>query len=466
MVTSEADPARSAAGDADRGAPAKDVAADATVIAGGAAACVAIAAVCVTAFGDPPTAAVWFLPLGIIATVLGPLSAAIGGIYVFARRRLPGGPGSAAGVQRERPPLWRRVGVGATIAGVLVLVAFGILNNREITTVPDVHGLSLPAARDALDNAGVLIAADGVERKRAHETRGRVIGQEPSPGEHVQGPITGSLVVSRGLRVPRVVGSAHPEAAQQLRKAGLRIGAASSEFASTRQPRDTIIEQDPRAGADATPGSAVDIVLSQGIRIPNVVGRAVNAAQRMLRSAGFEVVSQRQFDATPEGLVVAQEPGGGDGLDFGARITLIESRGPEPRGRILGLRAGSSVPITYRVRVRLRPDQLRSGSHFWLAVDAPSGLIPKSTNEQELPRRVTSGKLISETGQGLPSPRYDLVLISVDSTGNQRIRRWFATGRRTGRYPAFTGPGTDGLGAGRLSGLQVLARVRNLQINQ
>ncbi len=66
------------------------------------------------------------------------------------------------------------------------------------------------------------------------------------------------------------------------------------------------------------------------VRVPDVVGQEVTAAQRSLENAGFTVAVEERADAeTESGAVISQDPEGDSMAEEGSEVTLEVSTGPE-----------------------------------------------------------------------------------------------------------------------------------------
>jgi eukaryotic-like serine/threonine-protein kinase len=64
--------------------------------------------------------------------------------------------------------------------------------------------------------------------------------------------------------------------------------------------------------------------------VPDVVGEGRNAAENILRDAGFEVSTDEQDSSFEnEGRVIAQSPDGGESIERGSDVTIAVGTGPE-----------------------------------------------------------------------------------------------------------------------------------------
>ena len=123
---------------------------------------------------------------------------------------------------------------------------------------------------------------------------------------------------------------------------GMDVDAAAEEFGDDfeiettsevegERPEGTILTQDPKDG-EAREGSAisVEVVGTQVADVPDVVGQGRNAAENVLRDAGFEVSTDEQESSfEKEGRVIAQDPDSGESVDRGSDVTIAVGTGPE-----------------------------------------------------------------------------------------------------------------------------------------
>ena len=77
--------------------------------------------------------------------------------------------------------------------------------------------------------------------------------------------------------VPDVVGQTQAAATTAINNAGLVVGTVTTAPSATVAP-GSVISQDPSAGAGVASGSAVSLVVSTGVTVPDVVGQTQAAA--------------------------------------------------------------------------------------------------------------------------------------------------------------------------------------------
>jgi hypothetical protein len=140
--------------------------------------------------------------------------------------------------------------------------------------------------------------------------------------------------VTTTVTVPDVVGQTEQAAATAITNASLTVGTITSTSSST-MPAGSVISQNPVAGTQIAPSSAVNLVVSSGpatVAVPYVVGQTQNAATNAIIATNLTVGTvSREFSATvPLGLVMSQDPGAGLEVPVGSAVNLVVSSGPLP----------------------------------------------------------------------------------------------------------------------------------------
>lgn len=232
-----------------------------------------------------------------------------------------------------RRPRWLWPAIAAV--GVLVLIA-GFLWLRPPPPPDDPARVVVPAVvgMDAEDAVRLLTNLRLAARQEPGEAGdmppGRVIGQVPAaetplpPG----GQVTLRIAVPARVVVPELVGRPRAEAEETLRRLGLEVG-IGERVANDDLPPDTVLRQEPAGGESLAQGDVVRLVLSTPrppVRVPNVIGRSLDQAQRALDAVGLRAVRGREaVRVSPQdraGHVLAQEPPADDAVPRGSRVRV------------------------------------------------------------------------------------------------------------------------------------------------
>ncbi|MFW6010032.1 MAG: Stk1 family PASTA domain-containing Ser/Thr kinase, partial [Actinomycetota bacterium] len=226
--------------------------------------------------------------------------------------------------------------IAALIGGGFALAALIAGGDDEVTLVPVPNVVNQPedVAVDLLEHDGFTIG-DIEEEPSEDLDAGRVVSQDPGPGEDAEEGSVVDLVVSTGpesTEIPTLEGLAEDEARAAIREADLTVGAVEREY-SEEVDEDVVISSDPEAGTEVEVDSAVDLVISRGVEeatVPPVVNRSEQDAIDLIEQRDLVAEVEREFsDVVVEGDVVSQDPAAGERLPVGEVVTIVVSRGPE-----------------------------------------------------------------------------------------------------------------------------------------
>jgi serine/threonine-protein kinase len=164
-------------------------------------------------------------------------------------------PGDKQGqVTATDPAAGKRVPKGSTIR-------VNVMRGPGTATVPNVVGMSLAQAIDALHKVGLnanptIVSSDAPQNQ--------VIHQNPAPGSSEPKGTSVDLQVSNGppqVTVPDVVGYTSQQAVQALQAQGFQV---NEQYTSTDASQDNIVQsQNPPGNSQATKGATVTIVIGQ-----------------------------------------------------------------------------------------------------------------------------------------------------------------------------------------------------------
>jgi len=217
------------------------------------------------------------------------------------------------------------------LAAVLVPQLLGDGDGEaDLRTVPRVVGQTREAARAAVEQQGLLYAETTAASADVGE--GRVVEQDPAGSASAPEGSTVAVVVSAGpsaVAVPELTGRTEAQALRALQDAGLLVGELD-RVPDPRVAEGSVVRSDPSVGASAEPGSAVDLVLSDGtVEVDDYTGLPVLAAQEAVAALGLQSSLEYQESGQEENTVLDQRPGRGV-VPQGSTVVLVVATAPPP----------------------------------------------------------------------------------------------------------------------------------------
>ncbi len=196
--------------------------------------------------------------------------------------------------------------------------------------VPDVAGKTKAQAGTALAAAGLTLG-DVSYDDAAEGAAGAVISQDPRPGTRVAGgkPVDVVIAGPPPVMTPDVEGMTQAAASSALATAGLTTGDVTEAYHET-VAKGLVCSQAPDADVEVPRGSEVALVISRGkqpVPVPDVVGRPIADAKRLLAAAGFGYKATRKSASQPKNTVLSQSPKGGAKAQPGTTVSLALSTG-------------------------------------------------------------------------------------------------------------------------------------------
>ncbi|HJB09556.1 MAG TPA: Stk1 family PASTA domain-containing Ser/Thr kinase [Candidatus Brachybacterium merdavium] len=223
------------------------------------------------------------------------------------------------------PPEGEEVEVGATVSVVLS-------SGPDSVTVPDdLQGMTREEAAQALEEVG-LDMVEGDDEDVAQEAN-TVSRSDPQPGASApRGSEVEVRFASGNVPLPDVVGTQEEAATETLEGRDFVVNV------DTRPDTDanpgSVLSQTPDADSGTAPyGSTVDLVVAVEpgpVTVPNVTGRTLEDARRILGEEGFGIETEREAsDSVEEDQVIRTEPGANEEVERGSTIVIVVSTGPE-----------------------------------------------------------------------------------------------------------------------------------------
>ncbi|MFI5340303.1 MAG: PASTA domain-containing protein [Candidatus Methylomirabilales bacterium] len=229
---------------------------------------------------------------------------------------------------------FRLVKVAAILTGLFAVwltsahIAMQLAMERDRVEVPRVVGVDSVAAGQLIREVGLTpqVVAEEFSDKIP---KGRVTTQRPIGSTRAKNGSVVRLFLSRGtdqLEVPNLAGITLVQAQRSLAEAGLALGPVTA-IHSDAHARETIIAQDPPAGASATRGATMRLLQSLGpweemVTMPDLRGREMVTAINLLRE--IQVAARVSFErsVSREGQVVAQDPPPGAQVKVGGQVMI------------------------------------------------------------------------------------------------------------------------------------------------
>jgi beta-lactam-binding protein with PASTA domain len=227
--------------------------------------------------------------------------------------------------------------MGALFTSRYLLILLGVLaigiigwaawyqTSGQYDKIPNsVIGMSMTDAKAKLETAGLAVKT-GKGSYDAKVPKDHVLRISPEPGSRYKAGDSVTLYPSRGrfpIEVPDVTGKTLEQAKTELQAGGLTPGAVERDF-STTVAKDMVVRTDPKAHDKQQPEEPVTIVLSNGIKLDNLVGWKREDAENWLRQRGLNPQVQEQDDRSKNpNTVLSMSPPAGSGVSQGDTITL------------------------------------------------------------------------------------------------------------------------------------------------
>jgi serine/threonine-protein kinase len=228
----------------------------------------------------------------------------------------------------------RQLVAALVVVGVLLAGGGWWLGFGRYVEAPALTALTDDSARAEATRLGFHVAY-APEIYDENIPKGTVMRQRPDAGGRIVRGGTITLTLSAGperFLIPNVVGQSVDFAHSEMDG---HVIVRLVDGYSDNLPANFVVSTTPAAGEPVKPGTEVTVVVAKGrfpVHVPDVVGTALNDAQKTLKNAGFtQVQVQRQDDPTqPRDQVLSQDPAGDTGEEkaSGVTITLVVSNGP------------------------------------------------------------------------------------------------------------------------------------------
>jgi serine/threonine-protein kinase len=200
-----------------------------------------------------------------------------------------------------------------------------------VSTGPNIPTIQVPAVTnqqlsDAVQKLNAANLTYKVKYTPSNQPNGWVLSQDPAAGATIKANVPVTLTVSNqtAVSVPSVLGQSPTAAGASLARAGLSVGSTSQGCPAAYQS-GTVAAQQPGGGQNAPLNSPVNLVISNCVSVPGVVGQTASSAQNQISNAGL--TANTTFDSScPNGAqpgdVDNQSPAGGSQVASGGTVNL------------------------------------------------------------------------------------------------------------------------------------------------
>ncbi|MFZ2051229.1 MAG: PASTA domain-containing protein [Solirubrobacteraceae bacterium] len=225
-------------------------------------------------------------------------------------------------IYRQRPwvPWWA---LPAILFLLVLAAALYLALPREVTVPALIGAPSAFAAQQEISQAGLRGPSAITTKVLSHVAPGTVVGQLPAAGASVAPttPVTLQIAAAASVStiVPNLAGMTPAQAEAALARVHLKLGAISPAL----DPKARVANQLPTPGSLRPQEASVQIVLApRRARVPNLRGRTLRAAERLLAGAGFALGGVTPAPR-PGARVLTQLPASGTRSVLGSKVEVV-----------------------------------------------------------------------------------------------------------------------------------------------
>ena len=215
-----------------------------------------------------------------------------------------------------------------------IIVSLGPM--PQVKTMENLVGQERTTAENFLTGQGLLYLC--MEEASDTVAAGLVTRTEPAVGEELTDGQTVKLYISTGpaiqeIQLPDLVKQSISTAEALLDLQGVQLKIEKKEEDSLEVDAGCVIRTEPASGSLVKTGDTVIIYVSTGpklVKMPNVVGKDIEAALDMLDYAGFTNIDYTTYvdSDEPENEVVTQSVNANEEVPINSEIVLSLSKGP------------------------------------------------------------------------------------------------------------------------------------------
>ena len=221
-------------------------------------------------------------------------------------------------------------------AGTTINITISLGQMPQVKTMENLVGQERTIAENFLTGQGLLYLC--MEESSDTVAAGLVTRTDPAEGQELTDGQTVKLYISTGpaiqkIQMPDLVKRNVSAAEAILDMQGITFKLVKSEEESLDVEAGSIIRTEPASGETVETGDTITIWVSTGpkkVKMPNVVGKDINAAKELLDYAGFINVDFNTYvdSDAPENQVVTQSVKANEEVAINTKIVLELSKGP------------------------------------------------------------------------------------------------------------------------------------------
>ena len=235
---------------------------------------------------------------------------------------------------RKRKINYTKLIIFITLCVVAISVVAHFIFNRALkeVVVPDVTNMTVVEAQRVLEENDFKVDLEERYGDPAKFKPGTVMEQSPKAGEKRKQRSLIVLIISKGAElkaVPEVLGMSENKAEKMLLDAGFKIGKITRKHESN-QRIGVVLAQSPKALDKAPKGSNIDLVINEGDKeIPNIVGKSVAEAKKMLEAAGLKLGEIKEVNdhSAAKNVVLSCNPNAGVKISQGDAVSISVAAG-------------------------------------------------------------------------------------------------------------------------------------------
>ncbi len=226
------------------------------------------------------------------------------------------------------------------LATVLVVIASVIANfvfgsSRAVVKVPNVIKMTVVEAQNLLEAKKFVVDLEEGHDEAAQP--GTIIKQTPAAGEERKEGSKMLLVVNKGAElksVPEVRTMTFEKAKRFIEHAGFEVGEISRKY-DRKEIIGTVLAQQPKGASKLPKGSKINLVINEGDKpVPNLAGKKVKDAEKLLKAAGLRLGEVRYIDDRPaKDTIVSTTPMAGQKIAEFEKVDLSVSNGEASKPR-------------------------------------------------------------------------------------------------------------------------------------